>query len=285
MDWHDALVSYTAWLDTQPLSENTKRAYLSRVRQFIAYANDDCLFDEFLASPEVQKESVEAYRQHLLAVAESTSASVNNKLTAVDHLFQSLDLPRPRIQREQWLQKQPPLILTLEQEDKLVDACTTRSGARDRCIVFLQLFAGLRLTECANLDVTDVSANGQTLLIRTTAHPSKSACPRTVALGTRASLATSEWLKERSQQSNRGESAALFVSSCGNRLSAAGIDYIIRRLGWKEHLVLSSQVLRNTCLRHRLQSGEDLCRLAEMAGLSRVDSLLRYAATNTETAV
>lgn len=275
MNWNDACDSYATWLLAQPLAKSTKRVYLLRVRHFVAYAENACLLPEFLKSAQGQRDTLEAYSQQLLVEDSSSPVSINNYLTAVDHFFQYFGLPKARIRRHGWLQT-PPVVLSHEDEKRVIHVCLTQAGARDRCLVFLQLMAGLRLSECASLNIDDVAADRSRILVDRMIRLDRSSGHRTVALDQRMVSALDDLLQERDRQENR-QSSALLLTKGGQRMSLAGIDYIIRRLGWWAYLALSAQLLRNTYLARRLEAGDDLGRLAHTAGLARVDSLLRYA--------
>jgi hypothetical protein len=88
----DELVSLTAgyrrWLARQPVSVNTRRTYLGRVRQYCAYletsAND---YGNPLSDPHARDYAIRNFKTHLKKARKAKPASVNLTLAALDHLY------------------------------------------------------------------------------------------------------------------------------------------------------------------------------------------------------
>lgn len=86
-------------------------------------------------------------------------ASVNQALAAMDNLFRFLGLGAAIVRREE-LPRAAPRALELDQQRALLRAAE-ESTARDRAIVALFLFTGLRLAEAADLLSADVYLRSQ----------------------------------------------------------------------------------------------------------------------------
>ncbi len=82
-------------------------------------------------------------------------ASVNLALAAVDHLYRQLGLGRANVRRES-LPVAAPRALSRDEQRALLRAAEL-AGARDRALVVLMLFAGLRIGETVALDADDVT--------------------------------------------------------------------------------------------------------------------------------
>ena len=104
----DELASVTAgyrlWLAKQPLSMNTRRTHLGRVRQYCAYletgAND-------YGDPHARDYAIRDFKTHLKKARKAKPASVNLMLAALDHLYLFLGLGRPKVRREDLPQEAP----------------------------------------------------------------------------------------------------------------------------------------------------------------------------------
>jgi len=101
-----------------------------------------------------------------------------------------------------------------------------RAGARDRALVVLMLFAGLRIGETVALDVDDVTISARKGVVRI--RSGKGDAYREVALNAFVRAVLEEWTKERERRAPAGE-AALFLSSNGTRISPRAADSAIRR--------------------------------------------------------
>ena len=83
----EVLDGYAAALRTAPLSEQTRRTYASKVRQFLAWLAGADLDEDPLADADGRDWAVRDYRTHLQAVLKSSPATVNNALAAVDDFY------------------------------------------------------------------------------------------------------------------------------------------------------------------------------------------------------
>ena len=92
---------YQYWLTRQPLSANTCRAYLGRVRQYCAYlatcVND---YGSPLRDPHGRDYAIRDFKSHLKKSCKAKPASVNLTLAALDNLYLFLGLGRPNVRRE-----------------------------------------------------------------------------------------------------------------------------------------------------------------------------------------
>ena len=99
---------YRLWLARQPLSVDTRRTYLGRVRQYCAYletsAND---YGDPLSDPHARDYAIRDFKSHLKKERKAKPASVNLMLAALDHLYLFLGLGRPKVRREDLPQEAP----------------------------------------------------------------------------------------------------------------------------------------------------------------------------------
>jgi integrase/recombinase XerC len=99
----------------------------------------------------------------------------------------------------------------VDEQRELLRAVQRRGVARDRAIVALALFAGLRLAEMADLDVDDVAVSVRV-------RHGKGDAWREVPLGPEARQALEAWLVERPPSTAPVETA-LFVAYHGGRMT------------------------------------------------------------------
>jgi integrase/recombinase XerC len=77
-----------------PLDGNTVRAYLSRLRQFLAWLARSTIEGDPLTCPATRDSAIRDYRAHLSYVAKRKPSTVNGHLTAIDNFYRHLGLGR-----------------------------------------------------------------------------------------------------------------------------------------------------------------------------------------------
>ncbi len=279
-DVEQVLTAYEQWLLRQPLAKNTQEAYRYHVRQYGGYlATKPSTGDDPLCHPFARDYAVRDYKRYLKTERKAKPASVNLTLAAIDHFYQFLGLDRVQVQREDLPQKSPRALKPEEQREFL-RAVERSPSLRDRALARLLFYTGLRLSECAALNVDDVliSARKGVVVVRS----GKGETYREIPLNTDARKALKDWLKERSKRFPKFSDHALFLSLKGRRLSTRAIDLVLRQLGHDANLELSAHVLRHTYLSNLVRRGNDLVLVAEVAGHKRLETTRRYSLPSLE---
>lgn len=92
----EVATDYERWLHRQPLSENTRRTYRTRVRGFLGYlAATSIEYGDPLAD-----EHARDYKSHLKTVQKAKPSSVNLSLAAIDNFYRFMGLGKPDVGRE-----------------------------------------------------------------------------------------------------------------------------------------------------------------------------------------
>jgi integrase/recombinase XerC len=269
----EVLASYLSWLDGRPLAARSREAYAHQVRRYMGWLGDRSPVDgDPLADGDARDWAVRDYKRHLKAVERWKPASVNLALAALDSLYTQLGLGRPVVRRED-LAAKAPRALTEEQVRRLL-RIAERASARDRAIVVMLLYTGLRLAELVALDLEDVrvSARKGLVIVRS----GKGDTYREVPLNALVRQVLEEWLEQRPQLAGERE-RALFVGRGGRRLSKRSVDDVVRGLGKDAGVKLSAHVLRHTFLTVLVRKGSDLVLVAELAGHRRLETTRRYS--------
>lgn len=268
-----ALDAYLAWLEGQPLAVRSREAYAHQVRRYIGWLGDRSPVDgDPLAESDARDWAVRDYKRHLKAVQGWKPASVNLALASLDSFYTQLGLGRPIVRRED-LPKSSPRAITEEQQRRLL-RMAERASARDRAIVVLLLYTGLRLAELVALDLSDVRLSARKGLV--VVRSGKGDAYREVPLNALARQVLEEWLLERKAKAVEDE-RALFVGRSGRRLSKRSVDDVVRGVGKDAGVSLSAHVLRHTFLTRMVRQGSDLVLVAELAGHRRLETTRRYS--------
>jgi integrase/recombinase XerC len=282
----EVTAAYHAELDRLPLSANTRRAYRTRVANFLAWlVSADLDGGDPLADPHARDYAVRDYTRHLRVVGKKEPATINAVLAALDHFYRWRGLGPPNARRQDLPQLAPRALEPAEQR-RLLRAVERSPSARDRALMLTLFYAGPRISEAAALEVGDVrlTARKGELAIR----DGKGGTARKVPLHAEARAALAAWLADRArlleQLAERGrpaapaEQEALWLSRRGTRLTTRAIDLLVRTLGAEAALEeeLSAHVLRHTCFTNLRRAGVDLVTIAGLAGHARLDTTRRY---------
>ncbi len=274
MEVETQLAAYCEWLDQQPLSSHTRRAYRGRVKGFLDWLAEQPRADEALAAGPACDYAVRDYKRYLKVERGAKPSSVNLTLAAVDHFYRCLGAGQPDVRRED-LPQEAPRALEPEEQRRFLRAVERCPSARDRALARLLFYTGLRLGEAAALDLDDVriSARKGIVVVRS----GKGDAYREVPLMAEVRESLDVWLAERRQKFPQATSEALFLSRRGQRLADRTIDLVVRKLATEAQLTLSAHTLRHTCLTNLVRRGNDLVLVAEVAGHRRLETTRRYS--------
>src|SRR5258708_25045486 len=234
----EALASYEQWLPSQPLSTHTRRTYLTQVTQYCTYLSTfPWEYGHQLQEPHARDYAVRDYKTTLKVAHLAKPSSVNLALAAVDHFYRFLELPLPQVARED-LPAQAPRALELPEQKRFLRAVERYSSVRDRALVLLLFYTGLRISECAALTVQDVRLSSRKGL--DIVRMGKGNTYREVPLNAEVRTALDAWLQQRKQRVSQRNEAALFLTKQGTRLATRTIDDVLRRLAQDANLSLSA---------------------------------------------
>ena len=176
---------------------------------------------------------------------------------------QDLDTPK--------LQKTLPHYLTLEESKRLLSAVDGKNKERDYCILCLFLNCGLRISEMAGLDLTDIRPDS--LLIH-----GKGNKQREVYLNDASARALNDWLLVRKSIAAVDKNA-VFLSNRRKRISVDSIQVMVRNTLLKAGLdpsQISPHKLRHTAATLMLQNGVDVRTLQEVLGHESLNTTQIY---------
>ncbi len=157
-------------------------------------------------------------------------------------------------------------------------------GLRDLAILELFYGTGMRLAELAGLNLSDLDVVSDQVKVR-----GKGRKERILPLGSYAERALRHYEREREAllsglHSERGDHRALFLSRTGRRLSARGVQRVVR--GFlsllEERAGLRVHSFRHSFATHLLDAGADLRAVQELLGHSSLSTTQVYTHTSKE---
>lgn len=190
-----------------------------------------------------------------------TLKSHNNRLK--ENPVADLDSPK--------LRKTLPRFLSLDESIKLLDSVEGANRERDLCILTIFLTCGLRISELANLNLTDLREDSIRVL-------GKGNKERVVYINDACASAINEYMNIR-KDIKAIDTYALFLSSRRKRISTSTIHSLV-----KKHILAagldrnkySSHKLRHTAATLMLKSGVDVRTLQELLGHEHLNTTQIY---------
>jgi integrase/recombinase XerC len=148
---------------------------------------------------------------------------------------------------------------------------------RDSALLELLYGCGLRVSELAGLDLSDVSLDAEQLRVL-----GKGRKERIVPLGSKAKDALGAYLARRGElrhpRSGALDPSALLLGRHGKRLGVRRMQGVVQRYGvlGAGRADLHPHALRHSCATHMLEGGADLRAIQEMLGHASLSTTQRY---------
>jgi site-specific recombinase XerD len=258
-----------------------------------AYRSDLKLFRKFLQADETPSEvesiTPAVLRRYIANMSEDglAAATRGRRLYALRSLWNYLeqaDLVRgnptrkvatPR--REQRL----PNYLSTEECARLLAACDSNHyvdlAFRDRAILTVLIYQGLRRAELLHLKIGDVDFGAKTLLVRR----GKGGKSRLLPLAEGAGFAIEDWLEFRPSTDN----GMLFVTRGGNPMRPTDINRMFRRTVERSGIQrdnVTLHTLRHTFATLLLKEGVDVRTLQRLLGHASIETTALYLHLETD---
>lgn len=282
------LAPYHLWLEAQRgLSAATVRAYLTDIRQFMAFLAEQGGSPERIYS--AGRRDVQAFLAELFRRGEARS-SMSRKLAALRSFFQyGLRMGQVRENpakavRNPRQEVHQPRVLNVDEIFSVLDADSGTDDdplrhSRDKALAELLYGSGLRISEALGLNVDDVQLAAGVVRVL-----GKGNRERMAPLSDSCVPALREWLDDRTLLAADGE-AALFVGMRGGRRmqrreAVRSMDRLGSLAGVSKHF--SPHALRHSFATHLLDGGADLRSVQELLGHRRLTTTQRYTQVSLE---
>lgn len=147
---------------------------------------------------------------------------------------------------------------------------------RNRAIVYVQLLAGLRVSEVTDLEVEDLSFETGYIFVR----DGKGGKARRIEMNRDLRKALMEWIEERGNANTK----KLFTSTRGQgKLTKPGVEYLYRSLSKKTGIPdLTTHVPRHTLAHDLLDTGYSIQRVADILGHTNLNYTRVYTRSSSE---
>lgn len=254
--------------------ENTGKAHAT----VIAYSKDTEQLIEFASkkgrqnTDEVSSDDINEFKE-LLKKQRYTGKSISRKINSIKAFFRFQmsqnsisDNPAEMVSHPRYEQS-PPRVLSKIEYRALRDAC--RGDARMSAVVELLLQTGMRISELASLELSDVDFDRNVITIQ----PQNSRGARRVPLNQAAKHSLMDYLQVRP----RAREKTLFLTKTCRpflvRNIRTAIDRYFRLAGIKEAKVND---LRHTFIVEQLKAGTPLVYISQLVGHKRITTTEKY---------
>jgi site-specific recombinase XerC len=284
-DFTDFLATYASALEKVPMSADTRRTYVSRVRMYLAWLADGTssgssrrrFRGDPLTNPTARDWAIRDYRLYLLreATPKRSVRYSNNALAALDDFYVRLGLGKANVGRDE-LPKTAPKAMDANAEIRWLRAVESWPHARDRAMALLPFYAGLRIGDIVALDVDDVRLSARKGALRVFGKGGKT---REVPVHPALAALLQAWLDERAGWPGADRERALFLSRRGGRPTARAASNVFTAIATRAGLedATTAHVGRHTFVTRLVRGGEDLITVAELAGHARLETLKVYS--------
>jgi site-specific recombinase XerD len=275
-DWVEQFRCYLTQVSASPL---TVRGYLTDLTLFATWFKESR--GEKFSPQAITPLDLRDYKSYLMTVKASKPATVNRKLIAVSRFCrwaQSAGLisdnPAEEIKLQK-IQRLAPKGLSRPEQHALIRAVEKNGAARDAAVIHLLLGAGLRLSELANLQRSDVDLSERKGWVRV--RMGKGMKTREIPLNRDARKALEDYFATFDGK----EDAALFSGQRGS-LTAEGIREIVKKYAYQAKLEhCSPHTLRHTFGKNLVDTGTPLDQVALLLGHESLDTTKIYTAPSS----
>jgi len=289
LHWLDQFQSYLETdyrkITHRQLSGSSIKTAIQRVREFALWYEAE--FKQSFNPAELVNYHFIAFRKHSLNEAKVKARTWNSRLWALTILCQWIDVPEliegVTGKKHDQLSEKYRSLTKKERNDLIVTCQKDVRGSvtqfdyycavRDYAMIAVMLEAGLRVAECAALDVDDIVIGERSghVLVRDGKGEKERKVPLTVEL---VRPALKAWIEVR----GAAQTSALWLGKTTERLSARSMERIVKGISSR----ISSPEITPHCLRYEFaknlqrSKGMDIVDISRLLGHNSIEVTKRY---------
>ena len=283
------IADFQIYLEVQRnVSKHTLKAYIADVEEFNSFLRESDIIKKSDALINVEPETIRTYLSHLYR-KKVKKVTVNRKIYSLRSFYKYLlragkikNNPAEMVQTAK-TEKYIPTFLSVDEMFQLLgdQGDNSVSGLRDHAMLELFYSSGLRLSELAGLNVTDLDFRQALVKLR-----GKGKKERIVPVGQKALQAIDEYIKKTTEVRKKCDDNLfknpLFLNARGKRITARSIARIVDAMTVKSGIgrKISPHALRHTFATHLLNAGADLRSIQELLGHESLSTTQKYTAVN-----
>lgn len=254
-------------------SKDTQDAYRRDIQRFITYLSDKDIDDFDRVTKEDISEYITALRSGEIGGKELSNASYARNLSSLKSFYRYLN-------RSEGVETNPvrmfhggnprrklPEFLTFDQMETLLNQFDLSQPVeiRDRCMLEVMYACGLRVSECAGLQIRNINLQDHFLTVL-----GKESKERMLPFYPRCGQLIELYLKEARPQfmAKTEEHGILFVNQHGSPITSRTIENVVEKSGERAGIPfhLHPHMIRHSFATHLLDNGADLRVVQELLG-------------------
>ncbi|HLU21914.1 MAG TPA: tyrosine recombinase XerC [Bacillaceae bacterium] len=258
-------------------SENTINSYKKDIEQFLLFLHAEGIVVTDVEYFNARLYVTELYHQKI------SRASAARKISCIRSFYKFLLREQIVMENPFALVIQPkkekklPSFFYEEELELLFDVCREPTPLKIRDLALLELLyaTGIRVSECANIQLSDIDFDIGTILVK-----GKGRKERYVPFGSFAHEAIQKYIEEGRSvlMQEKEKHTFFFVNSRGGPLTTRGIRYILSKIIESAALTgkIHPHMLRHTFATHMLNNGADMRTVQELLGHDNLSSTQVY---------
>lgn len=278
MDFKEAILAYETYLMEEGKVESTIDSYVGDIRGFL----------EFLESKKVSFRGnltrlyITSYKIHLTENGYSIN-TINKKINSL-HSF-NFFLVSKNLCTEKVVYPNKDKIKIARGSEKEIDVFSdeeverilfyledsSRVSIRDKGVILILLYTGLRVSELVNLKVQDIDFLTSTLKV-----VGKGGKYREVPLKMEVSEGIKEYMEKERQAHKYSSSEYLFLTQRAGKMDKDTVNKILNRKGKYLNLKMKPHKFRHTFCTRLLSKGVELTTVAKLAGHSNIQTTATF---------
>lgn len=261
---------YCNWLKLQRKSVHAVRADRSRVHLFLTWLLRNKKNYPDLSIEKARDAAIAEYLDHLQYSLRARPSTLTKTISSINHFYSYAGLGAARVERDD-MPSPEMMALSAEEQEQFLKA-TRMTSAKQRAVAMLLFHTGMKLADCSALNLQDLNLTESTLTI-----PDRNGeLGRIYKLNGDTTTALYDWMTLRTRKYHRATEDALFVNPQRRRITPAGLNLIVRKIGDLVKLEISAQTLRETHLMRRFNEdgNERISSLPPQAGAEAQPALI-----------
>jgi len=274
-------------------SQLTIKEYDKDLMLFYNYLTEEQNLNKNFSLHKIDKFKTAEFLSDVILKYDNAPVTRNRKLYSLRSFYKYLIKkeiiekdPTRMIEASKTQQQTEPIYLQLDDSRKYIETIKDYNSInkyRDLAIVKIFLYAGLRVSELVNLNLTDINPDDQSIKFY-----GKGQKERYVPLHHDVIRSIKAYLKERNEIKAKNEDAkkALFLSRHGRRISARSVQLMVKKYAKKAGVKKANEItphkLRHTFASLLYRQTKDIRVLQELLGHASISTTQIYTHTDTE---
>ncbi|HJV31057.1 MAG TPA: tyrosine-type recombinase/integrase [Bacillales bacterium] len=283
--YEEELTIFETDMDNKDYSIFTIENYRRDILFFLEYLVRNK--DEKMPLEETKKIHLTLFMNELKSKRGNSASTRNRRLTAIRSFYKclmdyELVSHNPAAELKSAKEKSGQLPVYLEKVElkeffQQIDlVCQDHYAKRNKLMMGLMAFAGLRVIEIHNLNLSSIQTEKKGIIV-----DGKGKKSRYIPLPAALFLELIDYIQNERQLPMRGNEDAVFISKRGKRISRRRIQEITERIckhlspKW-QNKKFSSHKLRHSFATHLVRDGKDIRTVQELLGHSNLNTTQRY---------